>query len=119
MKQSDIKVLRLEVGKLPVLVTIPNTLAAFQKEVGGYIEPIMFHDGRGKPTRMILYVNEDGHRLHLPFNMQLGPQDGSIHILGNALVVHHGDKGLTRTDITTLAGLLGAIKEEVPEQILT
>ena len=38
MKEKEITVLKVEPGKSPETVTMPNTLDAMQKMVGGYIE---------------------------------------------------------------------------------
>ena len=40
MKEDSIQVLKIEPGKAPEAVTIPNTLKAMQQMVGGYIEVI-------------------------------------------------------------------------------
>ena len=37
MKEDSIQVLKIEPGKAPEAVTIPNTLKAMQQMVGGYI----------------------------------------------------------------------------------
>lgn len=53
MKENEITVLKVEPGKVPETVTIPNTLDAMQKEVGGYIEVIPLND-------VCMVCNEDG-----------------------------------------------------------
>lgn len=56
------------------------SLASLQKTVGGYIELVRLHTG------LIMYVNEDGRGLNLPFNRnasQLAHQD----IVGTAVVL--------------------------------
>lgn len=42
--------------------TIPNTLKALQKAVGGYIETVTLSD------TMVIICNEEGRILHLPYN---------------------------------------------------
>ena len=55
MKEKEITVLKVEPGKSPETVTMPNTLDAMQKMVGGYIEVIPLND-------VCLVCNEDGNR---------------------------------------------------------
>ena len=44
MKEKEITVLKVEPGKSPETVTMPNTLDAMQKMVGGYIEVLPLSD---------------------------------------------------------------------------
>ena len=53
MKEDSIQVLKIEPGKAPEVVTIPNTLEAMQQMVGGYIEVIPLED-------VCLVCNEEG-----------------------------------------------------------
>ena len=53
MKEKEITVLKVEPGKSPETVTMPNTLDAMQKMVGGYIEVLPLSD-------VCLVCNEDG-----------------------------------------------------------
>lgn len=53
MKEDSIQVLKIEPGKAPKIVTIPNTLEAMQQMVGGYIEVIPLED-------VCLVCNEEG-----------------------------------------------------------
>lgn len=65
MKNNEITVLKVEPGKAPETVTIPNTLEAAQKMVGGYIEIISLDD-------VCLVCNEDGKLTGLEGNRRLG-----------------------------------------------
>ena len=65
MKESEITILKVEPGKIPEAVTIPNTLDAMQKMVGGYIEVIPLND-------VCLVCNEDGKLMGLEGNRRLG-----------------------------------------------
>ena len=65
MKNNEITVLKVEPGKAPETVTIPNTLEAAQKMVGGYIEIISLDD-------VCLVCNEDGKLTALKGNRRLG-----------------------------------------------
>lgn len=59
---KDILVVVKEPGQRAVQKRIPNTLAAFQHEVGGYIEAVpMFRS-------ILAIVNEEGRLLNLPAN---------------------------------------------------
>ena len=55
----------MEPGKAPETVTIPNTLEAAQKMVGGYIEVISLNDA-------CLVCNEEGKLIGLEGNRRLG-----------------------------------------------
>ena len=55
MKENELTVLKVEPGKAPEEVTIPNTLAAMQQMVGGYIEVVYLEDA-------CLVCNEEGNR---------------------------------------------------------
>ena len=50
----------------PMIVTIPNDLAAFQMAVGGYIEQVEPAIMRGH--NVVMLVNEEGRFLRLPIN---------------------------------------------------
>lgn len=65
MKNNEITVLKVEPGKVPETVTIPNTLEAAQKMVGGYIEVISLDDA-------CLVCNEEGKLMGLEGNRRLG-----------------------------------------------
>ena len=65
MKEKEITVLKVEPGKSPETVTMPNTLDAMQKMVGGYIEVLPLSD-------VCLVCNEDGKLLGLEGNRRLG-----------------------------------------------
>lgn len=53
MSKNEATVLYYQVGKEPVLKSIPNTLEASQKLVGGYIEYVYLEDG------YVLVCNEE------------------------------------------------------------
>ena len=65
MKSDAIQVLKVEPGKAPEAVTIPNTLKAMQQMVGGYIEVIPLDD-------VCLVCNEEGKLMGLPGSRRLG-----------------------------------------------
>ena len=65
MKEDSIQVLKIEPGKAPEAVTIPNTLKAMQQMVGWYIEVIPLDD-------ICLVCNEEGKLVGLPGNRRLG-----------------------------------------------
>lgn len=58
---------------------LPNTLKAFQDEVGGYIEAMYFKD-----ADCLLICNEEGKFSNLKFNFRLG----SDFIMGTAVFVN-------------------------------
>ncbi len=55
-------VLKKEPGKDPVLTDIDNTLEAFQKNVGGYIETVTLTE------ELVIVCNEEGRIQSLPYN---------------------------------------------------
>ena len=63
MKQ--ISVLIKEPGKKPRRESIPNTLEALQKVVGGYIETVTF------ASDVVIICNEEGRLKNLPYNCNL------------------------------------------------
>lgn len=60
--EQEIQILLFVPGEPPKRKEIPNTLKAFQQEVGGYIQSVRFADG------MELICNEEGRLLDLPEN---------------------------------------------------
>lgn len=83
-KQKNILVVIKEPGKAPhVEPCFPNTLEAFQKAVGGYIETLTLCED------LVLIVNEEGLLQELPFNCKVCnvPLVGTIVAAGVA-----GDK---------------------------
>lgn len=74
--KEKIRVIIKEPGKDFRQDTMPNTLEAFQKLVGGYIEAIPV------TNRMIIICNEEGKLLDLPQNFELF---GSDIICGTAI----------------------------------
>ena len=65
MKENELTVLKVEPGKAPEEVTIPNTLDAMQQMVGGYIEVVYLEDA-------CLVCNEDGKLIGLDGNRRVG-----------------------------------------------
>ena len=63
-KKVKVKVVIVRVGKAPQVEEIDDTLKAFQRIVGGLIESVP--NGYG----VVLFCNEDGRFLNLPFNRQ-------------------------------------------------
>ncbi len=78
---EQIRALRFEPGKAPEAVTLPNTLKAFQAEVGGYIETL------GLDGDAVLVCNEEGKLLGLSANRRVG---GDV-IAGTFLIVGSAD----------------------------
>ena len=69
--QGKIKVVMQNPGEISRIVTVPNTLEALQKLVGGYIEP---HHICGS---LVLVMDEDGRLKGLPENIRCA-QYGTI-----------------------------------------
>ncbi len=78
---ETIRVLRVRPGAMPETVTMPNTLDAFQAEVGGCIEAV------GLDTNAALVCNEEGKLMGLPANRRVGGDT----IAGTFLVVGTDD----------------------------
>lgn len=68
-----------EPGKLPEIKKIQNTLDAFQKAVGGYIETVTLEPD------CIIICNEEGRLYGLPFNCHIANLDfyGTIVAVGS------------------------------------
>lgn len=64
-KETEITVLKVEPGKEPEEVTIPNTLEAMQEMVGGFIEIVYLDD-------VCLVCNEEGKLMGLEGNRRVG-----------------------------------------------
>ena len=60
------QVIRIEVGHEPRMAEMKNTLKAFQKAVGGYIETVTLEQ-----TGLVVIVNEEGKLMGLPINGML------------------------------------------------
>ena len=78
MKDPEITVLRVEPGKVPEPVTMPNTLEAMQQMVGGYIEIVCLDDA-------CLICNEEGKLIGLDGNRRVGDDiiAGTFFIAGD------------------------------------
>lgn len=76
-----IQVLKVEPGKAPESVSMPNTLKSLQAAVGGYIEAV------GLDCGAMLICNEEGKLMGLPANRRLGDDV----IAGTFLVVGEAD----------------------------
>ena len=76
----QIHVLKVEPGRPPEEVTMPNTLEAFQSAVGGYIEVL---DLGGDA---LLVCNEEGKLIGLPANRRIGDDiiAGTFLVAGSA-----------------------------------
>ena len=81
MKENELTVLKVEPGKAPEETTIPNTLAAMQQMVGGYIEVVYLEDA-------CLVCNEEGKLIGLEGNRRVGNDiiAGTFFLVGD-----HGD----------------------------
>ena len=80
MTEIPIRVLKVEPGAAPEMITMPNTLEAFQTAVGGYIEAV------GLDCGICLLCNEEGKLVGLPANRQVGGDTiaGTFLIVGEA-----------------------------------
>lgn len=77
----------VKVGQDPEAHAIVETLPCFQAIVGGHIEAIRLDE------HTILYCNEDGHALGLPFNCFVGKREaGALAIHGDFFLV--GEDGM-------------------------
>lgn len=65
--EKEIRILVVEPFKLPYELTVPNTLEAQQKLVGGHIEAIYPFD-----NKTVLICNEEGKLLGLQLNRKIG-----------------------------------------------
>lgn len=65
MNENEITVLKVEPGKAPEQITIPNTLKAMQELVGGHIEIVDYQGA-------CLVCNEEGKLLGLEPNRRVG-----------------------------------------------
>ena len=95
---DSICVLKVEPGQAPEMVTMPNTLDAFQATVGGDIETV------GLDANAVLVCNEEGKLAGLPANRQVGgdtiagtflivgAEDGEFCSLSDADAAHYAEK---------------------------
>ena len=65
MREETITVLKVDPGKPPEEMKLPNTLEAMQKVVGGYIEVVYTED-------VCLICNEEGKLMGLEGNRRIG-----------------------------------------------
>lgn len=94
---EQICALKVEPGKAPEAVTMPNTLEAFQAAVGGYIEVV------GLDANAALVCNKEGKLTGLPANRMVGGDT----IAGTFLIVGSDDGdfcSLTGEDMDYYAG---------------
>ena len=77
---EQIRVLKVEPGRAPEEITMPNTLEAIQTAVGGDIEVV------GLDSGAVLICNEEGKLMGLPANRQVGGDTiaGTFLIAGSA-----------------------------------
>ena len=91
---EEIKVIKVEAGKAPQVVTISDELESLQHEVEGYIECIYPWE-----EEVCLVCNEEGKINGLPLNRALCDEGGEMYeiIAGNFLIV-----GLTEDSFRSL-----------------
>nr|WP_325258288.1 DUF3846 domain-containing protein [uncultured Oscillibacter sp.] len=77
---EQLRMLKFEPGKAPEEVTMPNTLEAFQRAVGGHIKTL------GLDSGAVLVCNEEGKLLGLSANRRVGGDTiaGTFLIAGSA-----------------------------------
>ena len=63
---KTLRIVKKEVGEMPVVMTIEHTLENLQKQVGGYIEVISLGAG------IALVINEEGKLIEAEPNFDLG-----------------------------------------------
>lgn len=92
---EEIKVIKVEAGKAPQVVTISDELESLQHEVEGYIECIYPWE-----EEVCLVCNEEGKINGLPLNRALCDEGGEMYdiIAGNFLIV-----GLTEDSFCSLS----------------
>lgn len=101
---EKIRIVRKEPGKAPVIKEIDDTLAAFQYEVGGYLE--MYRSSiMGPQLGINVYVDEDG------FSKGRAPNPTSItpEVVGTIVVSKHvngGDGSLSEGEAQTVVEML-------------
>lgn len=72
---------------------IPNTLEAFNKIVGGYIENLFFGQ-TAKGARLGIVLNEEGKILDLPFNRKILGSKGLLDVTcGTFFITAYNMKG--------------------------
>jgi hypothetical protein len=89
-RENRINAVIVEVGKLPRLVKVENSLEAFQSLVGGYIEVVRMENG------VDAIINEEGKLEDLEPNIAL-MYEGKMYdyIAGTAVLVAHDSEGET------------------------
>lgn len=106
MNENEITVLKVEPGKAPEQVTIPNTLKAMQELVGGHIEVINYQGA-------CLICNENGKLLGLEPNRRIGQDvitgtfflansdlEGSLYSLNEEDLAHFQQQFAQPEDLT-------------------
>lgn len=95
---ENIQALKVEPGKAPETVSMPNTLESFQAAVGGYIETL------GLDCGVCLICSEGGKLMGLPANRPIGgdiiagtflivgEEDGEFCPLSDADITHYAEK---------------------------
>lgn len=101
LKENQILVVVKEPGKEPrVEPLFDNTLEAFQKAVGGYIEAVTIADD------LVVICNEEGRLLRLPINTRVA----GITFVGTVIAVGvNGDEfaSLQSSHVPTVLRMLG------------
>lgn len=101
---EQIRVLKVEPGAVPEVVTLPNTLEAFQAGVGGYIETL------GLDYGVFLICNEEGKLIDLPANRQVG----SDTIAGTFFVTGETDGEFCSLPDTEIAHYMEQFAQPLP-----
>ena len=94
---EKIKVIIMEPKKDPVVDWIPNTLAALQGIVGGYIEAVQLGHG------VVAICNEGGRILGLPYNCTL-PAGVLAQVSFVGTIVAVGEDGDAFADVPVSIG---------------
>jgi hypothetical protein len=84
---SEVRVIKIDVGKKPTDSKIENSLEAFQAYVNGFIEvhPL-------KSVGLYMVMNEEGSIHQLPRNVEASKLFGSL-IVGNAILTRYNTDG--------------------------
>lgn len=93
---AKITVVACRVGEQPEVVELENSLAAFQKFVGGYVEWVQFR----RPDDCGIFCNEEGLIRRLPLNRKV-PNAGPVHgdFLATAMDEEGNNRSLTPEEI--------------------
>lgn len=88
-----IQVVIVEPFKKPYKKTIPNTLAAMKKIVGGYIENLFIGETE-TGARLGIVLNEEGKLIDLPFNRKVIGSRGFLdNVVGTFFITAYNLQG--------------------------